>query len=92
MGCFLAPLCIPVACLIPFGTEADALRIANDSDFGLVAGVWTQNVARAHRMASRLQAGQVYINNYQGVNIEAPFGGYKHNTACGENQVDACFF
>jgi len=79
----------PVACLIPFDTEADAIRIANDSDFGLAAGIWTQNVSRAHRVASRLQAGQVYINNYQGVNIEAPFGGYKQSGIGREKGVEA---
>jgi acyl-CoA reductase-like NAD-dependent aldehyde dehydrogenase len=79
----------PVACLIPFDTEAEAIAIANDSDFGLAAGIWTENVARAHRIATKLQAGQVYINNYQGVNIEAPFGGYKQSGIGREKGAEA---
>ena len=79
----------PVACLIPFDTEAEALGLANDSEYGLAAGIWTGDICRAHRMASRLQAGQVYINNYQAVNIEAPFGGYKQSGIGREKGVEA---
>ena len=66
----------PVQVLIPFDTEADALRIANSTDYGLVASVWTENGARQMRLAKALKAGQVFINNYgAGGGVELPFGG-----------------
>ncbi len=67
----------PVLSVIPFEDEADALRIANDSDFGLGAGLWTRDVARVHRMAARLQAGSVWVNTYKATSQISPFGGYK---------------
>jgi aldehyde dehydrogenase (NAD+) len=68
----------PVAVVIPFKDEEDAIRIANDSDYGLAAGLWTGSISRALRVSARLEAGQVYVNEYQtGAFIEAPFGGYK---------------
>jgi aldehyde dehydrogenase (NAD+) len=67
----------PVACLIPFDDEAEAIRIANDTEFGLAAGIWTRDLARAHRVAARLEAGQVYVNEYMAGGVETPLGGYK---------------
>ncbi len=68
----------PVQVVIPFDDEADALRIANGTAYGLVAGVWTANGSRALRVARALKCGQVYINNYgAGGGIELPFGGVK---------------
>ena len=68
----------PVLAAIPFEDEADALALANATDYGLVAGIWTRDTSRAVRMARRVRAGQVYINAYgAGGGIELPFGGVK---------------
>lgn len=66
----------PVQVLIPFETEDDAVRIANGTQYGLVAGVWTENGGRQMRLAKALRSGQVFINNYgAGGGVELPFGG-----------------
>jgi aldehyde dehydrogenase (NAD+) len=68
----------PVLVVIPFDDENDALRIANGTDYGLIAGVWTENGARQLRVAKKLRVGQVYVNGYgAGGGIELPFGGFK---------------
>ena len=67
----------PVACVIPFDDEDEAVRIANDTEYGLAAGIWTQDLARAHRVAAKLEAGQVYVNEYMAGGVETPLGGYK---------------
>ncbi|MBM4765019.1 aldehyde dehydrogenase family protein [Bacillus sp. B15-48] len=75
----------PVVVLIRFKDEEDALRIANDTEFGLAAAVWTKDVQRAHRMASKINAGTVWINNYRKVSYSSPFGGYKASGIGREN-------
>ncbi|WP_232782880.1 aldehyde dehydrogenase family protein [Bacillus sp. BA3] len=67
----------PVATVIPFDTEEEAITIANDSDFGLGAGVWTSNLDRAHRMVRKLESGNVWVNLFRRVGPELPFGGQK---------------
>jgi len=67
----------PIGVLIPFDTEEEAIQIANDTEFGLAAGIWTKDISRVHRVAAKLQAGQVYVNSYFDSGVEAPFGGYK---------------
>jgi len=67
----------PVGVLLPFKDEAEAIEIANDTEYGLVAGIWTQNLGRAHRVASKIEAGQIWINYYVESGVEHPFGGFK---------------
>src|SRR6266496_3597477 len=67
----------PVMAVIPFDDEADALRIANDTRYGLAAAVWSRDVFKCFRMVKRLQAGIVWVNHMQPTYVEAPWGGYK---------------
>lgn len=92
-GCYFAPTVItgldhgarsvqeeifgPVVSVHPFGTEEEALALANGVDYGLAASVWTRDLTRAHRMAERLQAGTVWINCWNRRDYRAPFGGMK---------------
>lgn len=69
----------PVLSVIEFGTEAEAIALANDVDYGLVAGIHTQNMGRAHRFARDVRAGQVYINEWFAGGEETPFGGFKES-------------
>ncbi|MBU2978538.1 aldehyde dehydrogenase [Alteromonas sp. C1M14] len=69
----------PVLSCITFTSDAEALAIANDTPFGLAAGVWTQNLKRAHKVAKGLRAGSVWVNNYFGGDMTAPFGGFKQS-------------
>jgi aldehyde dehydrogenase (NAD+) len=66
----------PVVGVVPFSSEEEAIRLANDTAFGLAAGVWTTNVNRAHRVAHRLNAGSVWVNAYSLFAPNVPFGGY----------------
>jgi aldehyde dehydrogenase (NAD+) len=68
----------PVLAAMPFDTEEEAIRLANGTDYGLVAGIWTQDGARQMRVARKVRSGQVFINNYgAGGGVELPFGGMK---------------
>jgi len=69
----------PVLSVIPFETEADALRIANGTKYGLASAVWTANLSRAHRMVKNLHAGVVHVNTYGGADNTVPLGGHKQS-------------
>lgn len=69
----------PVAVVIPFDTEEDAVRMANDNRYGLGAGVWTTDVGRAHRVASRIVAGMVWVNDHHRLEPSLPWGGVKES-------------
>ena len=64
----------PILCVIPFKDEADALRIANDSEFGLGAGIWSRDIGRVHRVAAGLEAGRIVVNEYSGGFVQTPLG------------------
>lgn len=67
----------PVAVILPFDTEEEAIELANDTELGLAAGVWTKDLSRAHRMINKIDAGNVWVNTYARVGVDLPFGGVK---------------
>jgi len=69
----------PVASVIPFDNEADAIRIANDSPYGLAAAVWTRDIFKAFRTVKKIRAGIVWVNHMQPTYVEAPWGGFKQS-------------
>lgn len=69
----------PILSIIPFDDEADALRIANGSEYGLASAVWTANLSRAHRMVRSIRAGVVHVNTYGGADNTVPLGGVKQS-------------
>jgi acyl-CoA reductase-like NAD-dependent aldehyde dehydrogenase len=69
----------PVACLIPFKDEDDVVKQANDTTYGLAAGVFTRDLSRGHRVSRGLKAGSVWVNTYNAVSPMAPFGGFKQS-------------
>jgi len=81
----------PVLCITPFETEAEAIAIANGTEFGLVAGAFTRDLARAHRVASRLRAGQVFVNEWFAGGIATPFGGIGKSGFGREKGIEALY-
>ena len=79
----------PVLSVIPFDTDDEAVEIANDTLFGLAAGVWTTSIKRALRMSERLEAGTVWVNTYRAVSYMSPFGGYKRSGLGRESGLSA---
>jgi acyl-CoA reductase-like NAD-dependent aldehyde dehydrogenase len=69
----------PVACLIPFDTEEEAIRLANETEYGLSGSIWTRDLGRAIRVAKAIRTGVISVNSSHSVHTEAPFGGYKRS-------------
>ncbi|MFB0834556.1 aldehyde dehydrogenase [Arthrobacter halodurans] len=81
----------PVAAVMPFETEDEVLSLANDTQYGLAAGVWTQNLARAHRMARRLEAGTVWVNTYRAMSPMSPRQGFKSSGVGIEHGIESMY-
>lgn len=79
----------PVAVLIPFDGEEEAIEISNDTPFGLTAGLWTRDVSKALRVANEIEAGMVWVNSYRYLRWSLPYGGFKQSGWGRENGIDA---
>ncbi len=77
----------PVVCVIPFKDEADAIAKANATQFGLAGSIWTRDVARAHRVASKLDMGIVWVNDHHRIDPSSPWGGFKDSGVGKENGI-----
>ncbi|MBP7660968.1 MAG: aldehyde dehydrogenase family protein, partial [Burkholderiaceae bacterium] len=79
----------PVLSIMGFDDEAQAVQMANDTIYGLAAGVWTQDMGRAMRMSKAMKAGTVWVNTYRAVSFMMPFGGMKHSGIGRESGIAA---
>ena len=87
--CVKTELFAPVISVIAFNTEEEAIAMANDSDYGLGSGVFTENLARAHRVSAKIHSGIVWINTYRAISPISPFGGVKQSGGSREAGIDA---
>lgn len=79
----------PVAAIMPFEHEDQLVELANNTDYGLAAGIWTQNLARAHRLARRIEAGTVWVNTYRAMSPMSPRQGFKHSGVGIEHGIES---
>jgi aldehyde dehydrogenase (NAD+) len=79
----------PVLAVLKFSDEDEAIRIANDVEFGLAAGIWTRDLHRTFYCADRIRAGTVWVNNYRATSFATPFGGYKKSGIGREGGMEA---
>ncbi len=79
----------PVLSVIGFEDEAEAIRIANDTIYGLAAGIWTENIGRAMRVSRAIKAGTVWVNTYRSISYMMPFGGMKHSGIGRESGIES---
>ena len=77
----------PIVCVMPFDDESDAIRLANGTAFGLAASVWSENLARAHRVAQKIRAGIVWINDHHRIDPSSPWGGFSASGIGKENGI-----
>ncbi|QSO49375.1 aldehyde dehydrogenase [Alicyclobacillus mengziensis] len=78
----------PVVCIMKYRTEEEAITIANGTEFGLAMSIWTNDIRKAHRVASQLEAGVIWINDHHRINPSSPWGGYKDSGLGRENGID----
>ena len=81
----------PVLAVTPFKDDAEVLALANDTEFGLAAGIWTRDVRRVHTMARALESGTVWVNTYRALTFNSPFGGYKASGIGRQNGIEAVY-
>jgi aldehyde dehydrogenase (NAD+) len=81
----------PVAAIMPFEREDELVALANDTEYGLAAGVWTQNLARAHRLARRIDAGTIWVNTYRAMSPMSPRQGFKNSGVGIEHGIESMY-